>query len=249
MADLPVPNDALHVIFSVITTYFFAASLISPNPVLKASNADRVKIKGVGLESSEASGQHMCMAQACLATFLCIAEVSSILTKNDPSSLAAGLVHWIFSFQGGNFSAIQLTRTHVIGCILVIIGGSMRLWAFRALGKYFTFQIAIQKGQALVRHGLYSIVRHPSYTAMIFTHPGWLMWHLTKGSWARESGLLDTTVGWAAMWGLIIMFTATAYMLLINRPPQEDKVMKAAFGKEWDDWARDVPYRVIPGIF
>lgn len=177
------------------------------------------------------------------------AEVSSILVQNIPNSALSKVIRWIVLFKSTGHINIYLTKLHILGAILVFIGGSIRLWTYTALGKFFTFQIGVQKNQRLIKHGLYSIVRHPSYTAMLFFHPGFFLWHLTSGSWVRQSGVLDTTLGWMLACGMVMLMIATTYMICINRPPQEDKVMKEAFGKEWEEWAKEVPYRIVPGIY
>lgn len=48
------------------------------------------------------------------------------------------------------------------------------------LGKYFTFDVAIQSGQALVEVGPYRYVRHPSYSGALLTLLGF---GLALGSW------------------------------------------------------------------
>lgn len=35
----------------------------------------------------------------------------------------------------------------------------------------------------------------------------------------------------------------------LGRMKMEDAALRAQFGKEWDDWAKRVPYSVIPGIY
>ncbi|KAF9043395.1 hypothetical protein BJ165DRAFT_1484729 [Panaeolus papilionaceus] len=131
----------------------------------------------------------------------------------------------------------------------MIIGGAIRISAINALGKFFRFQVGIQKDHHLITHGLYSVVRHPAYMGMQMTHIGSLLWNLTPGSWVRESGLLSSTLGTvlvAAYFGFIV---CTFYMVTIARMKQEDKVIQQTFGKEWEEWARRVPYKVMPGVY
>lgn len=47
-----------------------------------------------------------------------------------------------------------------------ILGGALRIVCFRALGRFFTFDLAVQHGQRVIQTGPYAHVRHPSYTAM-----------------------------------------------------------------------------------
>ena len=36
---------------------------------------------------------------------------------------------------------------------------------------------------------------------------------------------------------------------LLLRMSKEDEALQKVFGDEWDEWARSVPYSLIPGIF
>ncbi|KAF9043396.1 hypothetical protein BJ165DRAFT_1484730 [Panaeolus papilionaceus] len=119
----------------------------------------------------------------------------------------------------------------------------------RTLGKFFSFQVGIQKNHHLITHGLYSVVRHPSYMGMLFTHVGYLLWHLTPGSWVRESGLMNSTVGMLVVAAYVAFIMGAAYAITIARMRQEDKVIQSQFGKEWEEWAKRVPYKIMPGIY
>ncbi|PWN25585.1 hypothetical protein BDZ90DRAFT_68863 [Jaminaea rosea] len=54
-----------------------------------------------------------------------------------------------------------------VGNVLTTIGGIGRLACYRELGKWFTFDLAVQRGQKVVDTGPYAYARHPSYTALI----------------------------------------------------------------------------------
>jgi len=53
----------------------------------------------------------------------------------------------------------------VLGMALLIAGAVLRRLCFNALGKSFTGTVIVAKDQAVVQHGPYRFVRHPSYTA------------------------------------------------------------------------------------
>jgi protein-S-isoprenylcysteine O-methyltransferase Ste14 len=36
---------------------------------------------------------------------------------------------------------------------------------------------------------------------------------------------------------------------LLNRMPKEDEVMHKEFGKQWEKWAKDVPYKLVPYVY
>ncbi|CAB5395507.1 unnamed protein product [Rhizophagus irregularis] len=51
----------------------------------------------------------------------------------------------------------------VIFC-LGIGGTSLRLWCFKCLKEYFTFNITVKKNHKLITTGPYSLIAHPAYT-------------------------------------------------------------------------------------
>jgi len=69
----------------------------------------------------------------------------------------------------------------------------------------------------------------------------------SKGSYARECGLLNSY----AVRGAVLVHTALVTSIvsgLLLRMPKEDDALKKTFGAQWDEWARRVPYKLIPGI-
>lgn len=77
---------------------------------------------------------------------------------------------------------------------------------------------------------------------------GWTMWNLAEGSWLKESGSLEARCGTtlALAYTIFIWFGVP---IAITRIPKEDVALKQRFGKEWEDWAKKVPYALLPGIF
>ncbi|MEP6894075.1 MAG: isoprenylcysteine carboxylmethyltransferase family protein [Chloroflexota bacterium] len=56
-----------------------------------------------------------------------------------------------------------------LGITLMVTGVAFRWYAVAMLGKYFSFQLAIQPGQTVVEQGPYRWIRHPSYTGSLIT--------------------------------------------------------------------------------
>ena len=53
-------------------------------------------------------------------------------------------------------------------------------------------------------------------------------------------------------WPLLAPVTVHTFMVgltLFRRISKEDEMMMKIFGKEWDEWARKVPDRILPGIY
>jgi len=142
----------------------------------------------------------------------------------------------------------RLTAMSALAAILVAVGIAIRLRAYEDMGDMFTADVTIRKNHRLIKTGTYSIVRHPSYTGYLIAITGWILWNLVEGSWLRESGLLET---W---YGTIFALVYATFVLLgvpvaITRIPKEDATLKKRFGKEWEEWAKNVPYALFPGIF
>jgi len=53
----------------------------------------------------------------------------------------------------------------VLGIALLIAGAVLRRYCFNALGKSFTGTVMVASDQAIIQHGPYRFVRHPSYMA------------------------------------------------------------------------------------
>src|SRR6202048_953883 len=80
-------------------------------------------------------------------------------------------------------AAISWKRTSLffIGICLMLLGIALRWYSAAVLGKYFTFDVAIQSGQGLVEAGPYRYIRHPSYSGALLTLLGF---GLALGNWA-----------------------------------------------------------------
>jgi protein-S-isoprenylcysteine O-methyltransferase Ste14 len=132
--------------------------------------------------------------------------------------------------------------------ILVVLGAAIRYWCFHELGRYFTFHITLLKNHKLVTTGPYSIVRHPSYTGGLLIAIGQLIWFTARGSWLRESMIYEVKLSWL----LIAPGMLSILQCFVNVPrrmPVEDEILKKEFGRQWDEWARAVPYRLFPGVY
>lgn len=48
---------------------------------------------------------------------------------------------------------------------------------------------------------------------------------------------------------LVIAFGFTIMVGLMLRMSKEDAALQKTFGDQWDDWARRVPYNLMPGVY
>lgn len=100
--------------------------------------------------------------------------------------------------------------------------------ALGTLGAQWSLTARVLADHELITAGVYGRVRHPIYTGML----GMLLaTGLAASHWA---GLLA---------GLIVFWTGT-----LIRVRSEERLLRAAFGTQYDDYARRVP-AVLPGIY
>ncbi len=78
-----------------------------------------------------------------------------------------------------------------VGMVMLVTGVALRLWAFHALGQYFTFSVKVSPDQPVVTAGPYRLLRHPGYAGgMLATVGIGLMW----GNWASAAALVLFTL-------------------------------------------------------
>ena len=149
--------------------------------------------------------------------------------------------------DGKNPDCIRLTPTTACATLLVVLGSLLRYWCFREMGRHFTIHVTLVKDHKLITTGPYGIVRHPSYTGVIFMLVGKGIWYGARGSWLRESMVYQMKASWLVI-SPVIFIVPLVFVMILRRVPAEDAMLKREFGKEWDRWAKEVPYRLFPGI-
>ena len=106
------------------------------------------------------------------------------------------------------------------------------LWLFyashRQLGKNWSVTLEIRSEHKLVTDGLYRYVRHPMYLSF------WL-WAI-----AQLCLLPNVIAGAAGLVGVAILY--------FSRIPNEEAMMRAAFGNSYDEYARHTG-RVVPKLW
>jgi protein-S-isoprenylcysteine O-methyltransferase len=127
-------------------------------------------------------------------------------------------------------AAMSSKRTSLFfgGVCLMLLGIALRWYSAAILGKYFTFDVAIQSGQILVEAGPYRYIRHPSYSGALLSLLGF---GLALGNWA---GLAAT---------LSCMGFAYAY-----RIPIEEAALTSALGEAYKQY-RKRTWRLVPFLF
>lgn len=131
--------------------------------------------------------------------------------------------------------------------LIFCAGIPLRLASYASLGKNFTF--ALTQPDRLKTSGMYKYVQHPSYTglmvlaianvALLGHHDGVL------SCWVPPERFED----WRSFWWTFAPVGFAVFLLgMWKRVQQEERMLKARFGKEWEGWhARTA--RFVPWLF
>ena len=74
-----------------------------------------------------------------------------------------------------------------VALILIWSGLAIRWWAFRALGRYFTFTVMTSSDQTIVTNGPYRLIRHPGYAGLLLALAGG---GLAFGNWLSLAAMV-----------------------------------------------------------
>jgi len=141
----------------------------------------------------------------------------------------------ISMFIGGFLSQFKSFSIHIFqpyilytGMLLAVFGFILRFIAIQQLGKAFTVDVQIATNQKLKQDGLYSIVRHPSYTGVLLAF----------------LGLAITFSSWLSLLVICIpIFTAFIYRISV-----EENALKGEFGADYLEYIKRTK-RLIPFIY
>ncbi|KAG2050959.1 hypothetical protein BDR06DRAFT_1062228 [Suillus hirtellus] len=136
--------------------------------------------------------------------------------------------------------SMPITPAFLAGSLSVTVGGIFRRYCMSTLGKFWSFPLSVRKEHRIVTSGPYSIVRHPSYTSYLLQYIGIVITHGSKWSWMRQSGILQLPYMKVSVVIALLLFTAAIPL---------DKMLQRALGEDWEDWAKKVRYKLIPGIY
>lgn len=114
-----------------------------------------------------------------------------------------------------------------VGVALCAAGGVLRLAPVYVLRDRFSGLVAIQPGHRLETHGLYGVIRNPSYLGLLVSSLGWVL-------------AFRSAVG--------VLLTATLLIPLVARIRAEERLLHEHFGAEYDAY-RASTWRLVPGIY
>lgn len=138
--------------------------------------------------------------------------------------MIAPVIHWAYFMENkDDFSIITY-----IGFALIIGGLIFRIAAIKKLGKQFTATVQIVEEHQLITTGIYSVLRHPSYTGAFVTFAGAAIW-------------LGSDIGLA----VAIISMSIGYYFRITA---EEEVLKAQFGAQYVEYSAKT-WRLFPLIW
>lgn len=169
-----------------------------------------------------------------------VRERLSKLYASSSESIAEQLFHKVTAivYLGGvigltyDASSYETSSTYPhylnwFGAACMVVAFGMIGWVFDE-NKYASRVVHVQPGQRLITTGPYTIVRHPMYMAMI---PMFYGFTLSLGS---LRGLTPMTF-------VLIAVAIRTY--------DEEKFLVSTFGIKYQQYQKNVPYKMVPGIF
>ncbi|EJF63662.1 hypothetical protein DICSQDRAFT_55136, partial [Dichomitus squalens LYAD-421 SS1] len=131
---------------------------------------------------------------------------------------------------------------------LLIVGGLMRISAYRTLGRLFVGEVVPQKKHKLVTTGMYAYVRHPSYKGWGMLMLGHSVALTTPRSFLAAIDVWSSTLGTIVALMLVRLWMMFIPLLCV-RTKREDEMLRQAFGTEWEEWAKRTPYGLVPYVW
>ena len=120
----------------------------------------------------------------------------------------------------------------VAGGLLAMLAAISSVWlittAVKTLGKEWSLTARLVEGHKLATSGPYSYVRHPIYTGML--------------------GMLLATGLAISHWIALLAALAVFFVGTIIRVRSEERLLREAFGDEFENYARRVP-AIVPGLY
>jgi protein-S-isoprenylcysteine O-methyltransferase Ste14 len=120
----------------------------------------------------------------------------------------------------------------IAASVLAIVAAIGSVWlittAVKTLGKEWSLTARLVEGHKLATTGPYAYVRHPIYTGML--------------------GMLVATGLAISHWVALIVALLIFFIGTIIRVRSEEKLLREAFGQDFENYARRVP-AIVPGLY
>ncbi|KIJ34491.1 hypothetical protein M422DRAFT_182096, partial [Sphaerobolus stellatus SS14] len=105
----------------------------------------------------------------------------------------------------------------------------------------------IRPNHVLVDSGPYGIIRHPGYTASVIRLADATLLGVGPRTYVWTCGIAESNFVTLALASWLFCVVYTQYSLR-SRGPVEDDMLRKRFGKEWQEYAKRVPYKYIPEV-
>ncbi|KAL6888054.1 hypothetical protein GGI43DRAFT_416984 [Trichoderma evansii] len=216
------------------------AAVSPPNPDTKLAPASKDFLSSIHF-----TGRHI--AKIAMTPIAIIALQTATLAYRYPNMPPSLLGHG--PENGLDVNLFRWSADTAIPLALVLGAGiPLRLYAYRSLGKNFTFQLT--KPDRLITTGLHGYLQHPSYTGAAilgFSAAFWLLrWDGVISCWLPP-WLYEKITCMGVFFNAFVLSGAFGW-LLWKRVSEEERVLKAAFGAEWERWHATTP-RFLPFLF
>ncbi|KAL0569977.1 hypothetical protein V5O48_011982 [Marasmius crinis-equi] len=149
----------------------------------------------------------------------------------------------------GPTDALSTSPAFLIGTTLILMASILRWACHERLGRLYTPALTIRKNHKLITEGPYAIVRHPGYASWLIMEVGLLVVFSAGNSWLGESGVLESALGRLVAGAWLAVCVVGDTVLVAKRVPREEGLLKKEFGKEWSEYRKRVPWRLIPGVY
>jgi protein-S-isoprenylcysteine O-methyltransferase Ste14 len=173
-----------------------------------------------------------------------------------PDSWNESILRYLTGTTTRNIVARSFSPLLLAGAVIACHGTAFRAAAYNALGRHFTYELSIKQDHTLITSFPYNIVRHPSYLGGLTTYVGVGMSLATPDGWVRVALLpwlrsTPVTAQKAAV-AAIAGYSAATFTLVtcmfLTRVSVEDTMLRQQFGQQWDKWAQQVRYQIIPFV-
>jgi len=223
----------LQLFLLIFTTILFHIGATNPN---SSYTGDYVPYESVGSTFLIAYGPKLGKLIIWISTLY---QVLYLYLQAFSPSLISTLFPQISTF----INPLPLTLVSVLGYILSIVGSLGRIWCYKTLGVFFTFQITIRNSHKLIKTGPYAYVRHPSYKFISILVIGMLLVHRRLANFFPNTTWVQTMFSPGGMLTIIMIII----LLLKRRVTREEEELSKAFGKEWTEYASKTK-RFIPKV-
>lgn len=226
-------HPLLQIPILIVTTALFHRGTSNPN--LSSAN-DHVPDEGVAATLAVFVGPLIGRTLVWASTFY--QAFYLFLQTASPTSIST-LYPQMTSFM----DPLPVSTLTALGYVLMAIGGLGRVWCYRTLGKFFTFQLSIRQSHQLIKDGPYAYVRHPSYTFAVILTTGMFLVHRRLANFFPHRVWIHVIFGpWGFLSNCMIL-----YYFLGRRVQREEAELANKFGKEWKEYAAQTK-RYVPGV-